>query len=34
LKNMYVSRCALQSRLTAPILTQDQMLMARLPNWN
>ena len=34
LKNLYLSRQALQSRLKAPILTQDQYLAQHLPNYN
>lgn len=32
LKNLYTSAQSLQSRLSAPIMTQSQML--NLPNWN
>lgn len=34
LKNMYLSRKALQSRLSAPIMTQNEMLLTARPNWN
>lgn len=34
LKNLYLSRQALQSRLTAPIMTQNDMLKLGLPNYN
>ena len=34
LKNMYLSAQALQSRLVAPILTQDQLLQQHHLNWN
>jgi|TARA_B110000858_G_scaffold172001_1_gene202893 hypothetical protein len=32
LKNLYLSKTSLQSRLSAPIMTQSQMLQR--PNWN
>ena len=34
LKNLYMTRAALQSRLCAPILTQSQMLKLGKPNYN
>lgn len=34
LKNLYLSDTALQSRLCAPIMTQDQMLKQGMPNFN
>jgi len=34
LKNLYLSRSDLQSRLCAPIMTQDQMLQMGKPNYN
>jgi len=34
LKNMYLSRADLQSRLRAPIMTQDEMLKMGKPNYN
>jgi hypothetical protein len=34
LKNLYLSRQSLQSRLTAPIMTQSEMLHLGLPNFN
>ena len=32
LKNIYMSREALQSRMVSPVITQDQMLMQRMAN--
>lgn len=34
LKNMYLTRCALESRLAAPIMTQASMLATGQQNWN
>ncbi len=34
LKNLYLSRADLQSRLCAPIMTQDEMLKMGRPNYN
>ena len=34
LKNLYLSRQDLQARLTAPIMTQSEMLQLGLPNYN
>ncbi len=34
LKNIYLSRAALQSRLVAPIITQAEMVQTGARNWN
>ena len=34
LKNLYLTRADLQSRLNAPIMTQEQMLQMSKPNYN
>tara|TARA_B100001250_G_C19787126_1_gene784718 strand:- start:1311 stop:1751 length:441 start_codon:yes stop_codon:yes gene_type:complete len=34
LKNLYLSKYQLQCRLNTPVLTQEQLLQARYPNYN